>query len=79
TLFAQYTAFLMASSHERAQWSDQEITGMDYLYEHESGMGDTGMFKMSTFNAAADSISDLLTDGPPKTGKMCKTKWQSVS
>ncbi|KAF8814585.1 hypothetical protein BYT27DRAFT_7082006 [Phlegmacium glaucopus] len=69
----------MASSHEKAQWSDWEITGLvDYLYEHKSEMGDTGMFKMSTFNAVADSISDLLTDGPPKTGKMCKTKWQSL-
>ncbi|KAF8809984.1 hypothetical protein BYT27DRAFT_7254319 [Phlegmacium glaucopus] len=54
TLCAQYTAFLMASSHEKAQWSDWEITGLvDYLYEHKSEMGDAGMFKMSTFNAVA--------------------------
>jgi len=72
----------MASStdNSKAQWDEEEIVALlDYLLDHKSAIGEAGSFKMPTFKAAADSISGLLVNGPPKTGKMCKTKWRTVS
>jgi hypothetical protein len=80
TLCAQYATLLMASSTDKAQWDEDEIVALlDYLLDHKSAIGEAGSFKMPTFRAAADSISDLLVNGPIKTGKMCKTKWRTVS
>jgi len=82
TLCAQYTTLLMASStdNSKAQWDEEEIVALlDYLLDHKSAIGEAGSFKMPTYKAAADSISGLLVNGPPKTGKMCKTKWRTVS
>ena len=64
----------------KAVWSREETTALiDYLYEHRSQVGSGGNFKAATFDAAAEAISPLLKDGPTKTGRMCKTKWSSVS
>ena len=46
---------------------------------HHLEAGNGGNFKTATFTAAAQDISPLLKLGPPKTEKMCKTKWVSVS
>lgn len=79
TLCAQYSAVVMAAPKDKANWNDQETAAMvTYLYDHRAEMGDAGMFKMSTFNAAAQHISEHHTAGPVKTGKMCKTKWRTV-
>jgi hypothetical protein len=82
TLCAQYATLLMASAtdNSKAQWDEDEIVALlDYLLDHKSAIGEAGSFKMPTFRAAADSISGLLVNGPPKMGKMCRTKWRTVS
>jgi len=62
-----------------AQWNDDETLALvDYLLEHKSEITDAGMFKMGTFNAAADEIAAYHNLGPTKTGHMCRTKWRAV-
>ena len=61
------------------QWNEAENAALlDYLVEHKSEIGDGGMFKMGTFNAAAHVIAGHHTLSPVKTGSMCKTKWRTV-
>ena len=68
-----------SSCGDRAKWNEAEISGMlDYLDQHKSTMGEAGNFKASTYNSVAESIALYLTAGPAKTGKMVKSKWQSV-
>ena len=63
----------------KAHWTDIEVTELiAYLYTHRSE-GEQGNFKVSTYAGAAAHISGYLVQGPPKTMKMCKTKWSSVS
>jgi hypothetical protein len=80
TLAAQYSTVIMAQHIKSvAYWNDQEVTALvDYLVEYRAEAGDGGNFKSATFNAAANHIAHLLSQGPVKTGKMCKTKWNSV-
>src|ERR1700691_3728476 len=77
-----YTALLMATvqqEKEKASWNEPEtVAFLAYLLDHKSEIGDSGSFKMTTYNAAAGHIGHLLTQGPVKTGKRCKTKWQTV-
>jgi hypothetical protein len=77
-----YTTLLMAAAQqekEKAHWNEAEtVAFLAYLLDHKSEIGDSGSFKASSYNAAAGHISHLLTQGPAKTGKMCKTKWQTV-
>jgi hypothetical protein len=62
-----------------AQWNKDETAALlVYLEEHKSEIGDGGMFKMGTFNAAAAKIAKYHDLGPVKTGDKCKTKWWSV-
>jgi hypothetical protein len=81
-LCAQYTLVLMipqSKSSPKAQWNEQEVTALlEYLNGHKAEAGDGGSFKMSTLNAAATHIQQHLTQGPVKTGRMCKTKWTAV-
>ena len=64
---------------EKANWNDAETKAfLAYLYDHKSEIGDSGTSKVKTYNAAVVHIRDLLTQGPVKDGKMCKTKWQTV-
>jgi hypothetical protein len=52
-----------------AQWNkDEPAALLAYLEEHKSELGDGGMFKMGTFNAAANSIVKYHDSGPVKTG-----------
>jgi hypothetical protein len=83
TLCAQVATAIMATTPtappDKAQWNEEETSALvDFLLEHKSEIGDAGMYKMGTFNAAASSIATHHTLGPRKTGKMCKTKWRAV-
>ena len=79
-LGAQFvTSLLMATSsgvhQEKASWNDEETEALvSYLWEHRAECGDGGAFKDSAFN-----IANLLTSGPAKTAKQCKTKYNGVS
>lgn len=69
------------AAEPKAQWNIEEInTLLDYLLENSSEAGDGYNFKLSTFNAAAGVLAkaQLLSAGPPKTGKRCRTKWTTV-
>lgn len=76
-LCAQISTVIMATaSQDKAQWNEAEaVTLVDFLLMHKSEIGDAGMFKMTTFNAAAEHIAENHSLGPAKTGKMFKTKW----
>jgi hypothetical protein len=63
----------------KAVWNDIETQELiNFLHEKRSEP-EGGAFKMPTFNAAAKHIAQHLTQGPVKTGAMCKTKWNGVS
>ncbi|KAF8803198.1 hypothetical protein BYT27DRAFT_7171949 [Phlegmacium glaucopus] len=74
------TSLLMASLHqEKASWNEKEVEALvNYLWEHRAESGDGGTFKDVTFNAIPGCIADLLTSGPAKTAKQCKTKYNSL-
>jgi hypothetical protein len=81
TVSAQYTTLLIALSMnlEQAHWNNAEVNALvNYLYEHRLEAGDGGSFKDVTFNNTLTSIAPLLSQGPVKTGKMCKTKWSAI-
>ena len=83
SLCAQIATAVMATNPTNrgpsAHWNEDKINALlAYLLEHKSEIGDRGMFKMGTFNAAANSITSHYTLGPVKTGDMCKRKWRSV-
>jgi len=78
-LCTQYSSILMSSKTDKAKWNENETLALlNYLQEHIAQAGDGGNFKTSTFTAVAAAIGPLLTQGPVKTGKMCKTKWTGV-
>ncbi len=61
----------------KAVWNDIETQELiDFLHEKRSES--EGNFKTPTYNAAAKHIAKHLTQGPVKTGSMCKTKWNGV-
>jgi hypothetical protein len=75
-----YATLLMSQDQQKAVWSSEETAAfIKYLYENRSQAGDGGNFKSATFTATSEVISPLLQYGPKKTGKMCRTKWTSVS
>jgi hypothetical protein len=83
TFCAQVATAMMATTtsapSDKAQWNENETMALvDFLLERKSEIGEAGMYKMGTFNAAASHIASHHTLGPRKTGKMCKTKWRSV-
>ena len=84
-LGAQFvTSLLMATSsglpQEKASWNDEETEALvSYLWEHRAECGDGGAFKDSAFNGIPGHIASLLTSGPAKTEKQCKTKYNGVS
>ena len=64
----------------KAQWDTKEVFALlDYLTANESQGNGTGNFKDTMFIGTVTAISPLLSTGPPKTAKHCKTKWASVS
>jgi hypothetical protein len=63
----------------KAQWGAKEVLGLlDYLTTNKSQGDGIGKFKDTTFMGTVTAISPLLSAGPPKTSKHCKTKWASV-
>lgn len=81
-LCAQYAAVVMstpAQPSQKASWNDEEVTALiAHLYEHRSETEGAGNFKDPAWNSAATHIASLLTRGPPKTSKMCQSKWVTV-
>ena len=60
-------------------WNEAETDAlMGYLLAAKAKMGDSGMFKKQTFQAAAEHIRPFHTAGQLKTEKTCKTKYASV-
>ncbi|KAG1809129.1 uncharacterized protein BJ212DRAFT_1484627 [Suillus subaureus] len=63
----------------KAHWQDAEVDVLlHHLIQNRAAGGDGGNFTMPTFNSAAAAINDndvIQTIGPPKMGKMVKTKW----
>ncbi|KAG1790749.1 hypothetical protein EV424DRAFT_1279702, partial [Suillus variegatus] len=63
-------------------WQDAEVDVLlHHLIENRASGGDGGNFSMPTYNSAAAAINTdgtIQTIGPPKTGKMVKTKWTSL-
>ncbi|KAF8809273.1 hypothetical protein BYT27DRAFT_7094619 [Phlegmacium glaucopus] len=58
---------------DKAQWNNQERSVLlDFLLKNKSKIGDAGMFKIGTFNAAATRIVSHFTSDPTKTSKMCQ-------
>ena len=80
-LGAQFVmSLLMASSQQdKASWNDEETQALvDHLWENRGNDGD-GSFKEAVWNGAPAHIAHLLTSGPIKTVKQCKTKYINVS
>jgi hypothetical protein len=81
SLCAQYILLLMSlpSQRENAQWNEVEVRGLvDHLYNTRSE-SEGGHFTMEMYDATAKHIASYHSQGPKKTGNMCKTKWISVS
>ncbi|KAG2075321.1 hypothetical protein BDR04DRAFT_34972 [Suillus decipiens] len=76
---AQFTQQIDAS---KAHWQEAEVDVLlHHLIENQAAGGDGGNFQLSTYNSAAAAINSngtITTMGPPKTGKMVKTKWTSL-
>ena len=70
---------MASSQQDKASWNDEETRAlMDYLWENRGNIGD-GSFKEAVWNSAPAHIAHLLTSGPIKTVKHCKTKYINVS
>jgi hypothetical protein len=79
TISLQYAALLMTQPSQKAFWNEEETNAMlIHLSSHKSLTEGVGNFKEPVWNAAPEHISSMLTRGPPKTSKMCQTKWASV-
>ncbi|KAG1816336.1 uncharacterized protein BJ212DRAFT_1503075 [Suillus subaureus] len=67
------------SDNTKAHWQDAEVDALlHHLIQNWAAGGNGGNFTMPTFNSAAAAINDndvIQTIGPPKMGKMVKTKW----
>lgn len=69
----------LPNDQEKAHWDEHEVSSLiDYFYIHRAEAGEGGNFKPKVYNAAAEHIAPYLSQGPTKTGSMCKTKWDSV-
>ena len=87
TLCIHNLILLMATEGQTAQtssqavWSEKETDAfVDFLLAEKGRgkMGDSGMFKGQTFQAAALHIQNLLVSGSAKMSKTCKTKYTTV-
>ena len=70
-----------AQTSSQAVWSEKETDAfVDFLLAEKGRgkMGDSGMFKGQTFQAAALHIQNLHVSGSAKTSKTCKTKYTMV-
>ncbi|KAG1746911.1 hypothetical protein EDB19DRAFT_1905737 [Suillus lakei] len=84
SICGQFTTVLMATeapSEPKAQWNAQETDALlAHLFSNLSEAGNGNNFKAATYTSAAATLAaaNLLTAGPPKTAKCCKTKWMSL-
>ncbi|KAG1831692.1 hypothetical protein DFJ58DRAFT_848159 [Suillus subalutaceus] len=90
SICGQFTTVIMATepntatvgpvpAEPKAQWNVAETNALlDHLVSNKSEVGDGG-FKPSTFTSAATALAraNLLTAGPPKTNKRCRSKWNT--
>ncbi|KAF8224490.1 hypothetical protein L208DRAFT_1022480, partial [Tricholoma matsutake] len=81
SLSVQWMNVIMATTeHSMVSWNDAEVTAfLDYLLANKSRMGESGAFPQAVYNSAAIEIANHHTLGHPKTGKSCKSKWNTVS
>ncbi|KIJ90288.1 hypothetical protein K443DRAFT_15360 [Laccaria amethystina LaAM-08-1] len=64
------------SKTDNAKWTlADEIAFVVFLCDHRSAGGDSATFKMPTFNEVAPIVDAIRTEGGPKTGSSCLTKW----
>ncbi|KAG1887711.1 hypothetical protein F4604DRAFT_1674887 [Suillus subluteus] len=89
SICGQFTTVIMATepntatvvpAEPKAQWNVAETNALlDHLLSNKSEVGDGG-FKPSTFTSAATALAraNLLTAGPPKTNKRCRSKWNML-
>jgi hypothetical protein len=69
----------MSTQTPKASWNGHEVSALlAYLLEHKSETEGVGNFKDTVWTGVASHIAALLTQGPPKTAKMCQTKWTAV-
>ena len=62
-------------------WNELEVSALvEYFYENraELEVGEGGDFKTRIYSDVAVHIAPHRSEGPKKTGSMCKTKWNSV-
>lgn len=81
SLCAHYTTVLMTlpeASAPKAFWNDNETRELINFLHEKRLESEAGNFKTTTYNAAAKHIAEYHTQGPVKTGSMCKTKWNGV-
>ncbi|KAG1854570.1 hypothetical protein F4604DRAFT_1685943 [Suillus subluteus] len=89
SICGQFTTVIMATgpntttvvpAEPKVQWNVAETNALlDHLLSNKSEVGDGG-FKPSTFTSAATALAraNLLTAGPPKTNKRCRSKWNTL-
>ena len=68
-----------SSGGTKTHWNDKETDALlDHLLENKTlGQGNRN-FKDQVYTSAAEAVSGLLTSGPVKTSKTCKSKWTMV-
>ena len=68
-----------SGSSTKAHWNDKETEALlDHLIANKTLGQGNGSFKDQVYTSAAEAISGLLSSGPVKTSKTCKTKWTTV-
>ena len=80
SLSVQWMNVIMATTERSmVSWNDAEVTAfLDYLLANKSRMGESGAFPQAVYNSVVIEIANHHTSGPPKTGKSCKSKWNTV-
>ncbi len=48
-----------------------------YLKDHQAEAGDGMVFPQKVYNQAAQSLNEIRSEGGPKTGNSCKSKWNN--
>jgi hypothetical protein len=70
----------IASTREKAEWSEAETVALlNFLVEHRADTAEPGVFRTHLFNRLLSTLAPMKMAGPPKTAKMCQTKWGLVS
>lgn len=71
--------FMASSQQDKAIWNDKEtLAFVEYLCENMDKRTEGMNFREPVFNGAPNHIAHLLTSGPAKTAKHCRTKFNTV-